>query len=126
MATDKSYLAFILDQLSLIDGITHRTMIGEYILYLHGKIAAYLCDNRLLVKILPSTEAMLPEARREPPYEGARNMLLVENVDDREFLKSLFEAMYPELPEPKKKAKPARGEGRQGYRKGHHVQDGPG
>ncbi len=103
MATGKDYLDYILEQLSLVEGISHRKMMGEYILYHHGKIAAYLCDNRLLVKILPSTLALLPEARQEPPYEGAKPMLLVEDVDDREFLKTLFNTMYPELPEKKKK-----------------------
>ena len=105
MATSTEYLTFILDQLSLIEGITHRKMMGEYIIYHHGKIAAYLCDERLLVKILPSTQTCLPNARLEPPYDGAKDMLLVENVDDREFLRDLFEAMYPELPEPVKKGK---------------------
>lgn len=103
MATSKEYLEFILDQLSMLDGITYRAMMGEYMIYYHSKLAAYLCDDRLLVKILPSTTAILPDARKEPPYEGAKDMLLVENVDDREFLKALFEIMYPELPEPKKK-----------------------
>ena len=103
MATSKAYLAFVLDQLSMLDDITHRCMMGEYMLYYHGKLAAYLCDDRLLVKILPSTMRMLPDAEKEPPYEGAKDMLLVENVDDREFLTALFDAMYPELPEPKKK-----------------------
>lgn len=103
MATRKGYLAFILDQLSGVDGITSRAMMGEYLIYHHGKIAAYLCDDRLLVKILPSTETLLPEAPKEPPYPGAKDMLLVENVDDRVFLQSLFEAMYPELPAPRKK-----------------------
>lgn len=103
MASSKEYLAFILDQLSLVDGITYRMMMGEYMIYHHGKIAAYLCDDRLLVKILPSTMKILPDARKEPPYEGAKDMLLVENVDDQDFLKALFEAMYPELPERKKK-----------------------
>lgn len=103
MATSKEYLAFILDQLSDVEGITHRMMMGEYMLYHHGKIAAYLCDDRLLVKILPSTQRLLPEAKKEPPYEGGKDMLLIENVDDRAFLKELFEAMYPELPEPKKR-----------------------
>ena len=103
MATSKEYMEFILDQLSMLDGITHRSMMGEYMIYYHGKLAAYLCDDRLLVKILPSTTRVLPDAKKEPPYEGAKDMLLVENVDDREFLKALFEAMYPELPEPKKK-----------------------
>lgn len=103
MAASKEYLAFVLDQLSGIDGITYRMMMGEYMLYHHGKLAAYLCDDRLLVKILPSTERLLPNAPNEPPYEGAKDMLLVEDVDDRAFLKTLFEAMYPELPEPRKK-----------------------
>ena len=105
MASSKEFLAFVLDQLSMLDGITHRSMMGEYMIYHHGKLAAYLCDDRLLVKILPSTERFLPDARKEPPYEGAKDMILVENVDYREFLKALFEAMYPELPEPKKRKK---------------------
>ena len=103
MATSKEYLAFILDQLSLLDGITYRAMMGEYMLYHHGKLAAYLCDDRLLVKVLPSTQRLLPDAPKEPPYPGAKDMLLVENVDDRAFLKELFETMYPQLPEPRKK-----------------------
>jgi len=105
MATSKEYLNFLLEQLSGLEGITHRQMMGEYILYHHGKIAAYVCDDRLLVKILPSAAALLPDAPHEPPYAGAKDMLLVENVDDREFLKVLFEAMYPELPQPKPKKK---------------------
>lgn len=103
MATSKEFLAYALDQLSLLKNITYRQMMGEYILYYEGKIAAYLCDNRFLVKILPSTKAMLPKAKVEPPYEGAKDMLLVESLEDRGFLKSLFVAMLDELPEPKKK-----------------------
>jgi len=105
MATSKEYLAFILDQLSLLDGISCRAMMGEYILYHHGKIAAYICDDRLLVKPVRAAMDMMPRAKREPPYEGAKDMLLVDRVDDREFLKDLFDAMQPQLPEPKKKAK---------------------
>ena len=103
MATSREYLAFMLDQLSGLDGITHRGMMGEYLLYYRGRIAAYLCDERLLVKPVPAALRLLPGARREPPYEGAKEMLLVENVDDREFLRALFEAMYEELPLPKPK-----------------------
>lgn len=103
MATSKEYFEFILEQLSELDGITHRSMMGEYLIYYHGKIAAYLCDDRLLVKPVASAKQLMPDASYEPPYEGAKDMLLVEEVDDREFLKELFEAMYPELPEPKKK-----------------------
>ena len=103
MATSREYLAFMLDQLSGLDGITHRGMMGEYLLYYRGRIAAYLCDDRLLVKPVPAALRLLPGARREPPSEGAKEMLLVENVDDREFLRALFEAMYEELPLPKPK-----------------------
>ena len=103
MATNKEYLNFILDQLSELDGITHRQMMGEYIIYYHGKITAYLCDDRLFVKPVASAVKMMPQAKFETPYDGAKEMLLVENVDDRAFLKELLEAMYPELPQPKKK-----------------------
>lgn len=103
MATSKEFLEYILDQLCALDGITHRGMMGEYIIYYHAKIAAYLCDNRLLVKPVPTAQRMMPSAPHEPPYDGAKDMLLVENVDDREFLTELFNAIYPELPEPKKR-----------------------
>ena len=103
MATNKEYLNFILDQLSELDGITHRQMMGEYIIYYHGKITAYLCDDPLLVKPVASAIKMMPQAKFETPYDGAKEMLLVENVDDRAFLKELLEAMYPELPQLKKK-----------------------
>ena len=72
---------------------------------MNGKIAAYVCDDRLLAKPVPAAKRLMPNADCEPPYEGAKNMILVDNVDDRAFLKALFEAMYPELPEPKRRAK---------------------
>ena len=99
MASSQEFLVFLLDQLSQLDGITHRKMMGEYILYHRGKIAAYVCDDRLLVKPVPSAVRMLPGARMEPPYGGAKEMILVEQVDDRALLTALFEAMYPEIPE---------------------------
>lgn len=105
MATDKAYLTFILDQLSGLDGISYRGMMGEYMLYYRGKLAAYLCDDRLLVKPLSAACTLLPDAPHEPPYPGAKDMLLVERVDDRAFLTQLFDAMYGELPEPKAKKK---------------------
>ncbi len=103
MATSKEYMAFILDQLSLIDSITHRMMMGEYIIYIDGKIIAYVCDDRLLVKPTKTAFKILPDAPLEPPYDGAKPMILVENVDDKQLLKGLFEKIAPELPAPKKK-----------------------
>ena len=105
MATDREYLEFIKEQLSGLDNITSRQMMGEYIIYYNGKIAAYLCDNRLLVKPVPAAAAMLPDAKYEPPYDGAKDMLLVEQVDDKELLTELFCAMFDELPMPKTKHK---------------------
>lgn len=105
MATSKEYLNFILDQLSGLDGITHRQMMGEYMIYINGRIAAYLCDDRFLVKPVPSAVKLMPNATCEAPYEGAKDMILVDNVDDKQFLKILLEAIYPELPEPKSKKK---------------------
>ena len=103
MASSKEYLEFILEQLSLLDEITYRAMMGEYIIYYRGKIVGGIYDDRFLVKQTKSATALMPEAVLELPYEGAKEMLLVEEVDNREFLKELFEAMYPELPAPKKK-----------------------
>ena len=103
MATNKEFLSYVLEQLSEVQNITYRQMMGEYIIYQNGKIAAYLCDDRLLVKPVPSAAAMLPDALREPPYNGAKDMILVEQIDDKQFLTELFAAMYDELPLPKKK-----------------------
>ena len=103
MASSKEYLDFILDQLSELDGITWRGMMGEYIIYYQGKIIGGIYDDRFLVKPTKSALAMMPHAERELPYEGAKEMLLVDNVDNREFLEELLSAMYDELPAPKER-----------------------
>lgn len=105
MATSKDFLNFVLEQLSELDEITYRMMMGEYIIYYKGKIAAELCDNRFLVKPVDAAVKYIPNAVYEPPYEGAKPMILVENIDSREYLTGLFEAIYPELPVPKPKKK---------------------
>lgn len=105
MATSKEYLGYILEQLSGLEEITSRQMMGEYIIYYRGKIAAYICDNRFMVKPVKAARALMPDAVYELPYEGAKEMLLVDNPDDSEFLTRLFEAMYDELPAPKPKKK---------------------
>ena len=103
MASSGEYLEFILGQLSGLEEITHRAMMGEYILYYRGRVIGGIYDDRLLIKPVPAAVSRMPEALRELPYEGARPMLLVGTVDDREFLTELLGAMYEELPEPKPK-----------------------
>ena len=103
MASSKAYLDFILDQLSGLDEISCRTMMGEYVLYYRGKIIGGIYDDRFLVKPTPSARAMMPQAEMELPYEGAKEMLVVDNVESREFLTALVDAMYDELPTPKKR-----------------------
>lgn len=105
MATSREYLGFVLEQLSGLEEITYRQMMGEYIIYYRGKIAAYVCDNRLLVKPVETARKMMPDAVYEPPYEGAKEMLLVDRTDEREFLEALFQGIYDELPEPKKRGR---------------------
>ena len=101
MPSTKEYLDFILEQLSGAEEVTCRAMMGEYILYYKGRIFGGVYDNRLLIKPVAAARSLMPDAAAELPYEGAKEMLLVENIDDREFLAELIEAMYPQLPEPK-------------------------
>lgn len=105
MASSKEYLTFILKQLSELDEITSRAMMGEYMLYYRGKIFGSICDDRFLVKPVAAAKVMMPEAEYALPYEGAKPMLLVDNLEDKAFLKQLVEAMYEELPVPKPKKK---------------------
>ncbi len=105
MSVQKEFLCFVLEQLSDLEDLSYRSMMGEYVLYYRGKIAAYLCDDRLLVKPVDAAKALLPDAPAEAPYEGAKEMLLVENLENRECLVRLFQEMYPELPLPKAKTK---------------------
>ena len=95
MASSKEYIEFVLEQCSALSA---RAMMGEYVLYYGGKVVGGVYDNRLLVKPTRSALALLPNAPRELPYEGAKEMLLVEDIEDRELLAKLFEAMYEELP----------------------------
>lgn len=103
MPSGKGYLDYILDQLSGLEDVSCRAMMGEYIIYYRGKVIGGIYDDRFLVKPVKSAADMMPAARREKPYDGAKEMLLVNNVDNREFLQELLEAIYAELPVPKKK-----------------------
>ena len=103
MASSREYLDFVLEQLSDLDDISYRAMMGEYIVYYRGKIIGGIYDNRFLVKPTQSALAMMPEASMEIPYEGAKQMIQVDNVENRLFLREMIEAMFDELSEPKKK-----------------------
>ena len=105
MASSKEYLEFILEQLSGMEGISYRPMMGEYIIYCSGRIAGGIYDDRFLVKPVKAAREMMPDAETEIPYEGGKEMLLVNRVDDRNFLCELLEAMYEELPVAKRKKK---------------------
>ena len=103
MASSKEYLDFILEQLSDLEEISYRSMMGEYIIYYRGKIIGGIYDDRFLVKPVKSAIALMPNANYELPYDGAKEMLLVDDVDNKEFLIGLFDALYDDLPAPKPK-----------------------
>ena len=105
MSSSKDYLEYILDKLSGLDDISYRAMMGEYIIYYCGKVVGGIYDDRFLVKPVKVAVTMMPDAELELPYEGAKEMLLVDDVENRKFLRELLEAMYEELPAPKKKKK---------------------
>ena len=105
MASTKEYLDYVIEQLSGLDEINYRAMMGEYILYYRGKVFGGIYDDRLLVKPVPAAVRLMPDAAMELPYDGAKEMIMVDDVDNREFLRKLVEAMYEELPAPKKKRK---------------------
>lgn len=97
MASSKEYLEFILEQLSELDDITYRPMMGEYIIYNHGKVVGGIYDDRFLVKSTPSTIKMMPNAQMELPYEGVKKMILVDEVENKTFLKKLLEGIYEDF-----------------------------
>ena len=103
MASSKGYLEYILEQLSEVEDVSYRTMMGEYIIYYRGKVIGGIYDDRFLVKPTKSAVSMMPDVERELPYEGAKEMLLVDDVENKAFLHELIIAMYEELPAPKKK-----------------------
>ena len=102
MASSKEYLDFIMDQLSDLEDVTVRAMMGEYIIYYREKIVGGIYDDRFLVKLVPAAVALMPGAQKELPYEGAKEILLVDEVDNREFMCNLLRAMYDELPAQRK------------------------
>ena len=104
MSSTGQYLAFVLDLLGELDDVAHRKIMGEYVLYYRSKVIGGIYDDRFLIKVTPASERLLPEAPRATPYEGAKEMLLVE-IEDRDTLHDVVDAMWVELPAPKKKKK---------------------
>ena len=105
MASSKEYLQFIIEQLSELEDISYKAMMGEYIIYYRGKIVGGIYDDRFLVKPVKSAIKLMPDAEYELPYEGAKEMLLVDDVDSKSFLVDLLNEMYEELPAPIAKKK---------------------
>lgn len=105
MSSTKEYLDFILEQLSLLDEITYKAMMGEYIIYYRGKIIGGIYDNRFLIKPVKASVKLMPNAKYDLPYEGAKKMLVVDDIENKKFLADLLNAMYDELPLPKAKKK---------------------
>ena len=103
MASTKDYLDYVLEQLSGLEDISYRAMMGEYVLYYQGKVFGGIYDNRFLVKPVKSAVELMPEAPYELPYEGGKEMLMVEDIEDRELMEKLLNAMVDELPAPKKR-----------------------
>ena len=103
MPSSKEYLNFILEQLSDLNDITYKPMMGEFLIYYRGKLVGGIYDDRLLVKPVKAAISYMPQAEYSLPYEGAKEMLLVDNIDDKEYLAGLFEAMFDDLPMPKAK-----------------------
>ena len=101
MPSSKEFLNFILEQLSGLTDITYKPMMGEFLIYYRGKLVGGIYDDRLLVKPVKSAVSYMPQAAYLLPYEGAKEMLLVDNVDDKEYLSELFNAMYNDLPVPR-------------------------
>ena len=104
MSSTNQYLEFVLDLLGELDDVAHHKMMGEYVLYYRGKVIGGIYDDRFLLKVTPASERLLPDAPRATPYEGAKEMLLVE-VEDRDTLHDVVDAMWQELPAPKKRKK---------------------
>lgn len=103
MSTSKQFTEYFLDRMAEIGDITLKSMMGEYLIYYRGKLVGDICDNRVLIKPVPSAHNLMPSADMQPPYQGAKAMLVLDNFEDTDFVKNLLEAMYAELPAPKAK-----------------------
>ena len=102
MSSTREYMDFVMDQLSDLDDVSFRAMMGEYVIYYRGKVVAGVYDDRLLVKPTNTAQKIIPNAPMEIPYPGGKPMIMIEDVENRELLQNLFDAVYTEIPAPKK------------------------
>jgi len=103
MASSKEYMAFVMEQLSELSDVSYRAMMGEYVIYYRDKVVAGVYDDRFLVKSTKSATAILPDAPMEIPYPGGHPMIMVEDIENRDLLRDLFNAIYADLPAQKPK-----------------------
>ena len=103
MSSTKEYLDFVLEQLSDLPDVDYRAMMGEFIIYYHGRVIGGIYDNRFLVKPTKSAKEILPNAPMEIPYPKGSPMIMIPDIENRELLVQLFNAIYPELPDKKKR-----------------------
>ena len=104
MPSSEEYREYVLELLSGLEEVSYRKMMGEYVLYYRSKVVGGIYDDRFPLKVTPASERLLPEVQRATPYEGAKEMLLVE-IEDRDALCDVGSAMWEELPAPKKRKK---------------------
>lgn len=97
MASSKEYLEYVLEQLSGVEGLRYRPMMGEYLIYCRNKVVGGVYDDRLLIKATKSARALLPDVPRELPYSGGKQMLLVTEMENKSLLQELLEAVSKEV-----------------------------
>lgn len=106
MATTKEFHDYVVDSLQRIGNISTKRMMGEYCIYYRDKLIGDICDNTLFLKSTESVLRLMPDAERAYPYEGSKTLMsVVEDVENTELMKVVLNAMYEELPEPKKREK---------------------
>jgi TfoX/Sxy family transcriptional regulator of competence genes len=104
MASDLSFVEFVVDQIENAGEITFKKMFGEYALYSDAKVIALICDNQLFVKPTEGGRTFIGDVVEAPPYPGATLRFLIEDkIEDREWISNLIRITAKELPEPKPK-----------------------
>lgn len=103
MASHEQYLQYILDQLSLLQDITYRKMMGEYLIYYQDKLIGGIYDDCFLLKPVPILLSFIKKPLYKKPYPHAKKMIWLKELDDKEFLAVLIRDMYESLPVKKKR-----------------------